>query len=238
MTSTSNGNLNPNPYPSTSTPPQATPPSPSPLPPLPVWDVTTEPGIHFKEFINKYDFSPLDLEACKINKVRDVWVEPSHDEFNLRQKNYSAEKKKSKSAPPGYKPVVAKAVGFKEPIMYVNERSECEQFFFFQQLTHNICSCRHCASKIKCIRDFIAKHPTTQFMVVVRQVPTKIITHMIVVYARVLPVGEDKAFDKLHDRFVNELSDDFRKTRFKYLPQVSATSFPAHLNFSNPSFLS
>jgi len=84
----------------------------------------------------------------------------------------------------------------------------------------------HLTSRIKCIKDFVAAHPETQFMTVVRQVPTKYVTHMLFLYARVLPVGEDKAFDKLVDEFVGgEGGDEFRRERFKYLPQLPTAPF-------------
>ena len=133
------------------------------------------------------------------NNIESVWLEPSHEEFSLRQPNYSFSKKKDKSTPPGYRPIMAKVIGFHTKIT-------------------------HLASRIKCIRDFVNAHPETDFMIIVRQVPTNYVSHVIFLYARSLPRGEDAAFDRLHDQFLSG-GDDFRKERFKYLPQLPTAPF-------------
>lgn len=74
----------------------------------------------------------------------------------------------------------------------------------------------HVAENINSLRDFLAKYPDEFFFIVARICPTKPKYTCIQVARRILPPGEDKAFDKAFERFLSE-GDQHRNKCFKYL---------------------
>lgn len=82
------------------------------------------------------------------------------------------------------------------------------------------------AENLASLKAYLAQYPKEFFMIVARICPTTPKLTCVHVTRRVLPRGEDEAFDRLFDRFVRG-DEAYRNRRFKYMAKIAQAPMAA-----------
>jgi len=134
-------------------------------------------------------------------------IEPPSDVFDLRDSNYLKDKKKTKARPPMF------------------DFIDLKPFSHTKIITH-------AAHHLKPLRDFLEAHPTREFLIVNRMLPTSPVLNVITLFVRSAadePV--DTPFELALKRF-KEGDDDFKNVRFKYIVKIPNAPFALRMAVS------
>lgn len=138
-----------------------------------------------------------EIEEAEVTRGTSMsWSRVPSNLFKVRDANYltSQHKKKQPSKPGAFEIVSIKVI-----------RSES----FVYNLAENLAS----------LKAYLASYPNEFFMIVARICPTTPKLTCVHITRRILPKGEDEAFDRLFDRFVAG-DDAYRNRRFKYMAKI------------------
>lgn len=128
--------------------------------------------------------------------VLDAWCEGNHEEFKLRSASYLSDKVKETPLAPAFRTVGINVVQTRAKLYHIS---------------------KWCPSLKQYMEDYA--HIYKDFFVVNWQLPGPPHYHVVHVYGRTLPEGEDTAFDNAYNRF-KEGDAAYRNNRFKFLPTI------------------